>query len=155
MIIIMVRHAEALDKKIAVLKKIPDSARPLTKIGSQDFKVFLKGKKNLFKNTDALISSSLIRAIQTAKIIKNTYLKSMEIKKSSLITPLSKPQGLKRFIENSNYKKLVFVSHEPFIGNFLYELSGVQNEFFKVKKGAIIVIHYKENCYKLNLFLNP
>lgn len=155
MVIIIVRHAEALDRKIAAKKRITDRSRGLTTEGIAAFQSFIKGKKKLFQDADQLISSSLLRARQTAQLIKESYLKKIAISRSSLIAPDANPKKFIHFIKTTSAKKLIFVSHEPFIGDLLFELIGAKMGSIKMKKGGIIVFVGKNNKITLNQFMNP
>ena len=68
MILYLIRHATAFDPD--PVKWADDRQRPLTDEGAEKFRQAAKKLKRIAPEVDAVLSSSLVRAWQTAKILE-------------------------------------------------------------------------------------
>lgn len=120
-VLILIRHAIAMDREKAKKSRIPDRLRPLTKKGKRQFKEFLFRLRDLdsFQNKikqARIYQSSYLRSKQTAELLAD-HCQSEEVmknKKTSKIdkngkrgkqlkkfytlkgvTPFARPQGLR------------------------------------------------------------
>jgi phosphohistidine phosphatase len=152
--LIIVRHAVALDKKIAARKKISDGKRPLTEKGIKDFKKFIAGQKHLFEKPAVLISSPYLRATETAEIVKARFYKENSIKINSDILPDSDPELFIRFIKKSKFRRVVIFTHEPYMSSLMTALLN-SPPCFKVKKGCVAVLSVESDSAELWQLSNP
>ncbi len=155
---IFVRHAVALDRVKAAADGVTDKLRPLTERGSRDFRRHTLKNKKIFQNVDLWVTSSYVRARETLDTILDA-LKTDEahINIAPRLSPGAKPQKLEVWIKKRSERKIVFISHEPFLSAFLTRVLKPSRPLPKLKKGAIVVIDYnlKNRKYKLKELINP
>lgn len=143
MLLIIVRHGIAEDRKTFKLKDKDDHHRPLTKSGKKKFQVIAKKLKALIGPIDKIVSSPLVRAEQTAQILKDEYPKAKVLLSESL-TPTAQPKDFAQWCQQhvkKGTKSLVIVGHEPHLGLLAsWLLSGSQQSHIKIKKGGCLAI---------------
>src|SRR5262245_38693141 len=103
-----------------------DSERPLTHKGVKRLRKAAKGIRRLGIPFDALLTSPLLRARQTAEIVASTLGMEERLEEISGLAPESTVEhlmfGLTRYQEREH---LLLVGHEPLLGDTLsYLLSG-------------------------------
>ena len=136
--IYLIRHGDA--EKASVSKK--DSERKLTPEGENKIKVSAEGWKLLIPQFSHIISSPLIRALQTAEIIASVFKFPGNIIVDKRITAGSKTEELIDIANEILGPEMAFVGHEPDFSEHVSHLisnSGVQIEF---KKGMIAKISF-------------
>lgn len=144
--IIFTRHAIALEQDVAVKQNISDSDRELTPKGIKKFQRYVKKHKKLFKNVDSFVTSPAIRSKQTLAIIMD--LKSASKHKPQVYKYIrhdDSPMHFIKFIKTMKAKKLVAVSHEPFMSHFMNAFLGPRWKAKKIKKGHVIKIEIKKS----------
>lgn len=134
MILILMRHgdAEVYDPDRS------DSERQLTEKGQLKVHNMVKLAHVLWPDNGVLWSSSLIRAKQTAGILQKE-LAIKPVKYSSMIETGDLAAVAKTILCDNTQTPVVIVGHEPFLGRWLYQLTGATIEF---KKAAFAVIDY-------------
>ena len=156
MVIILVRHAKALDKLIAQENGQQDSTRALTDQGRVDFAKFIKDKTNYFKNVDRIFSSPYKRALETAEILIAKLLPEQKITSEKRIQPDEEPQNFYSFLLRTGFKKIVLVTHEPFLSEFVQLVTATPVSNIKFKKGCIVIVKLqKSKAAELRQLLNP
>lgn len=160
--IILLRHAKALDRIKAQNQDIADKDRPLTEKGIREFKKQVINNKKTFKNTDLFVTSPYLRALETLDVLLSTLkIESAPIKIISKIRPEDTFIYLKNWLMKRKEKKIVVVSHEPFLSYFLQNIVGSekskQQKPIKIKKGAIINVEFDSvhRQFKLISLKNP
>src|SRR6476646_3074808 len=84
MILYLIRHGVAVDSGT---DGIPDAERPLTSEGIRRMRQNARGLKRLNVKIDAVWTSPLVRARQTAEILAGEYAISATIKQEPALTP--------------------------------------------------------------------
>ena len=139
--ILFTRHAVAMDHDIAQKRKVSDPDRPLTKPGIKEFKQNIKRRKKLLKKTDLFLSSPYLRARQTlALILKLKSARKHKAKIFKFIRHDDSPSHFLNWIQKTSHKKIVAVSHEPYMSHFMKALFKTKWKPVKIKKGQIIRI---------------
>ncbi|AGH95960.1 SixA phosphatase family protein [Pseudobdellovibrio exovorus] len=150
--LIFVRHAKALDRAVALIKKIKEAQRPLTEEGIEEFRKQVKKNKKVFKEVELFITSPYLRAAQTLDILlEGLELKEAFIESNSLIEPDKNPIEFLKWLQDRGEECVVAVSHEPFLSNCLKSIFKKETDFIKIKKGAIVVIKYQKDQKKYQL----
>lgn len=150
--IILVRHAKALDRAIAVVKKIKEAQRPLTEEGIEEFRKQVKKNKKTFRDVELFITSPYLRATQTLDILlEELELEEALIESNSLIEPEKNPTEFLDWLAKRGEDCVVAVSHEPFLTNCLKALFKKETDFIKLKKGAIVVVKVQKDIKKYRL----
>jgi len=113
MIIHLIRHAEAVERTA----ELPDEHRFLTPRGRKRFRRVASSLKKSGIDPDIILTSPLIRAVQTAEILAQT----LKFKGDLVVTPLlahgfqtEELEKLKQGFPRA--KELVLVGHEPELG---------------------------------------
>lgn len=131
----IVRHAIAVDRS----PDLPDDARPLTAEGKKRFRQAARGLARLFPKPDLLLSSPLLRAVQTARIASKAW--GLPVTQEDALgggTVAELEAALKRVAGES---AVVLVGHEPQVSEFLAHLLGSnQPDRFTFKKGGVAVV---------------
>jgi phosphohistidine phosphatase len=122
--------------------QIKDADRKLTSDGEQKIKSATEGWKLIILSFSHIISSPLVRAVQTAEIIANTFGFKEKILTDKRLSPGSKTQELTELANEIMGQNMAFIGHEP---DFSYSLSDlISNSGVKVdfKKGMIAKISF-------------
>ena len=165
MILVYVRHAVAMDRdefaKYSIAKKIDadDELRPLTADGKRKMEknaaglvtglhAFADSKSGLAKPKPLIVSSPLVRAVDTASIISRAFGKSKA--KPDLITPTLSPGRSPKEFRDTLYELLhsrsgrshvntlvIAVGHEPQLSTSIgWWMIGKEKSRFPLKKGG-------------------
>lgn len=154
--LILIRHAEALDKAIARAKKIPDSERPLTKKGEKVFCKFIKSNKTLFKGSPLILCSPFKRTLRTLELFKKILKLDSEIAVSDLILPSASAITFKKYLTGfKTHSKIVVISHEPFLSNVIFAFTKIKPEAIKIKKSGVVKIESEDGINVLTQLINP
>lgn len=133
----LVRHAIAHDRDP---KKWPDDGqRPLTKRGIERFEQVAAGLRKLVPMADAVFSSPLVRAVQTAQILASRA-KWPAHEVLHELEPLCPPtETLHALSALTPPETVALIGHEPMLGKLAaYLLSGPQGKpLFEFKKGGM------------------
>ena len=157
--LIVVRHAIALERDLAHQKGIPDSERPLTNEGTIKFEKMAKALQKIEVGVELIVSSKLLRAQQTAKILLKNFPKSESLESHNL-SPEKSPQDIVGELETLHHKKIAIVGHEPNLSALTAWLVTKQlTPFVKFKKGGILKLKFpekvKEGTGVLTWYLTP
>ncbi len=115
MILYLTRHADAETKKPGM----SDFERELTKIGRETTERMALALKKMGIKVDLIVSSPLVRAVQTAEIFRNVMEVNAEILKINELIPGSDFQFLIRIFSHLDKENILAVGHEPHLGDFL------------------------------------
>ena len=155
-VIILVRHAKAFDRVQAFAQGLQDAERPLTAKGKKEFADFAKEHKSLFRKVDLLLTSPYLRALETTKILqKKTALRKLKPEIFKQCVPDSRPKMFIEYLKKSKARKIVLVSHEPFLSQLICRLLGQKDLPFALKKGALVILKVKDGEIALHSLLNP
>lgn len=143
-------------------KKLPDADRPLSPAGQKKTWRTTKALRALDLKFDAVITSPLLRARQTAQIVAE----AMELRRRLIFSDHLKPDGSpKLLIEQLNVvsaraKNILIVGHEPYLSRFASLLiSGSTLAAVELKKGALLKLEVRDlgyaRCATLAWLLSP
>jgi phosphohistidine phosphatase len=130
----LVRHGIALEETGA-----PDAWRPLSGKGRRRFQKTARAFGRLGRKLDLILTSPLVRAVQTAEILAGEtrhgeveVLKELDpaVGTAELLEALAKRLG--------KAKAVALVGHEPQLSSVLATLCGVSQDDLDLKKGAIV-----------------
>lgn len=143
--IILFRHGIAMDRDEAIKKKIDDDLRPLTDDGIEKTHKMAEYIADLFDDVDMIVTSPLLRATETAKIIAKTY-KTQNILTSAELTPQSPPHAFAQWLKTHADEStcVIAVGHEPQMSTFAtWALSGMNESFIKLKKSGVVCLDFE------------
>jgi len=124
-----------------------DEDRPLTKKGKDRMKDVAKGLDELGVSLDAILSSPLARAKETAQIVEKYCSDAGSIEYTDLLKPGASNDKLIEFLNGLEGKDkaavnaVAIVGHEPFLSGFAsYCLAKGKNSFIRLKKGGVLAL---------------
>ena len=134
MLLYILRHGEAIEQGYE------DSERPLSSLGKEQALVASKAIKALGVGLDAVLSSTIERAKQTAKMIE----KELGVKTFSMtqyLIPGSDHLELIKQLNELKYNHLLLVGHEPHLSAFISLLvNGKTYSHIEIKKGSLVLV---------------
>ena len=116
----------------------PNDDRPLTEEGVEKMEQVAKGIAKLLDSVDVIVTSPLIRALDTAKITANVLNHKDEIVITKYLQPGGSADDLFNFLRKyKNKKSILLVGHEPYLGILASGLLGINDSVIEFKKGGI------------------
>jgi phosphohistidine phosphatase len=135
----------------------PNDDRPLNEEGTEKMKINAEGIACLINEVDEIISSPLIRALETAKITARALKHKKEIILTEHLIAGSRLTNLYNFLKKYNTNSLMLVGHEPHLGYLASNLIGITESVIEFKKGGLCLIEidnippFKPGILKWNL----
>jgi len=131
----ILRHATAIPHGTP---GYPTDDRPLTEEGIEKFISCAKAINIIAGRFDIIISSPLVRALHTAKILAEHTMYSKEVIVTDHLLPGSPQRSLFTFLKQfNNSDKICITGHEPQLGYIASMLIGQDESVIELKKGAI------------------
>jgi phosphohistidine phosphatase len=134
MLLYILRHGEAIEQGYE------DTERPLSSVGKEQSLRVARALKSLEASLDAIISSTLERSVQTAKIIE----KELQLQKLSMtkyLVPGSDHMELIKELNDSKYNQVLLVGHEPHLSALISLLvNGKTYSHIEIKKGSLALV---------------
>ncbi len=137
MIIYFLRHANAGEKRRNPAR---DEKRPLDKQGIEQSRWIGRALALLDTQVDAVISSPLKRATQTASIVANEIGFDGKIQLAGALRPGAEYEKFQDLLRDlSKRESIMVVGHDPTLSGFCSLLlsSGVDDDILNLRKGAV------------------
>jgi phosphohistidine phosphatase len=134
----VLRHGLAADRDS--LQYSRDEERPLTPKGTRKMARQVKGMRSIGLSMDAIVTSPLLRAVQTARIVHKRLPALSTPVTSESLTPLGDPHSLMDELATGypSDSSVMIVGHEPYLSDLISVLvSGVPGQLVRLKKGAL------------------
>lgn len=129
------RHGIAEDRGIP---GIPDSDRPLTDKGRKRLAKSLKTLARLKQPIEGILSSSLVRAYQTAEMARDILNIPAEIEIESQLAPGGTLAEFLKKLKDREETTLLLTGHEPDLSSWIADLLGCESgEPIVMKKGSV------------------
>jgi phosphohistidine phosphatase len=143
--VLVVRHAVAEERETFAATGKDDAERPLTEQGRRKFRKSALGLRRLVPALDALATSALVRAVQTADILAKVYGVG-EVSRLRELEPEARPAALLPWLHAQRHRAVVaVVGHEPHLSSLAERLlTGGGREFVELKKGGACLIDLGE-----------
>lgn len=129
------RHAPAVERGS---EGFTEEERPLTEEGREKMILAVRGMKKLDVDFDALLSSPLIRAKQTAELVKHylPFKGSLEIEEE--LAPGGTLKALLKKLGARSEESFLLVGHEPTLSSWIQSLLGCGSaSALQMKKGSL------------------
>jgi len=140
----LIRHGIAAD----AAENQPDELRPLTDEGKRKTQKIAKRLRELELEFDLILSSPLVRAKQTAELLKNVGLSS-KLEQSIFLSPNGDIQGWFDWLlkwQAAGGDSLALVGHQPDLANWAELLVwGEAKEKLVLKKAGIIGLNLPQD----------
>jgi phosphohistidine phosphatase len=132
----IMRHA------IAALRETwegPDGDRPLTRQGRARMRQAARGLLRLGVRFDVIVSSPLVRALQTAEVVAAELGYRSPVEICPALAPGLRPEAVFQFLASyPDSERLLLVGHEPDLGNLALTLiGGGHADRFPMRKGGV------------------
>ena len=153
----ILRHAAALPHGTP---GYPTDDRPLTEEGIEKFIQCAEGINIITGGFDEIISSPMVRALHTAKILAEHTSYKKEIIITEHLMPGSPQRSLFKLLNQFKHsEKVCITGHEPHLGFIASKLIGIDNSVVELKKGAMCRIDINkfppDNTGKLIWLMQP
>src|SRR6185312_1779867 len=155
MIIYFVRHASAGQKKLSGKK---DEKRPLDADGVQQCTQMGRILSSMEVGVDAIISSPLKRATQTAALMANEIGYEGKLHIENALRPEAKYDHFREMLRDySKQESIMVVGHNPNFSDFLGRTIAGSGERAHVdmRKGSVAKVESKQKKYVLDWLLTP
>ena len=155
MILYFVRHASAGQTKLNPKK---DERRPLDSEGVYQCTQMGRILSTMEATVDAVISSPLKRATQTASLIANEIGHEGKLSIENALRPGAKYDDFRdMFSKYSKFESLMLVGHNPNFSEFLGRMVVANGDraYFDLKKGAVAKVESDQKKFVLNWLLTP
>ncbi len=137
--VILLRHGIAEPKGSA-----PEETRPLTEDGHKRMKENARGLASLFPKAEAILTSPLTRAVQTAEWVVRAYA-SLPLVTSDLLRPEADPGALRQLLDATSVGRFILVGHEPNLTEGMLTLTKMHADSeIELKKGGCYAIRITE-----------
>ena len=136
--IYLIRHGEAEP----VSRQVSDYDRQLTEDGKAVLYKAVEGWKKLISQFDHIVSSPLVRAMETAEILKEGFnFKPDIIFDHSIVS--GDPRTIVELANALKGANIAFVGHEPSFSHYTSELVSAPGANINFKKGMIVKISFE------------
>jgi phosphohistidine phosphatase len=148
----VLRHGPAVPRGTPGLE---DDARPLTPEGRARTREAARGIRKLKLGIDAIWTSPLPRARETAEILARE-LRLPAPKTAEALRPETPPARIARFLRGLRAACPALVGHEPDLGATVALLTGGRSDAFPLKKAGLALLDLpRKGAGALQLFLTP
>jgi phosphohistidine phosphatase len=140
--LLIVRHAIAVEHGDPAYKR--DEDRPLTPEGMHKFRLAARGLKEFAGKPDRVVSSPLIRARQTAEILRDALAPDVKIDFCEDLVPSGDFGRVVTYVRGLGADRVAIVGHEPHLSGFTsYLLVGEKCKADVVyKKGGAALVTF-------------
>lgn len=136
MLIVLLRHGIAEDRR----PDLADDDRRLTRKGHRRMKKVARALTRLVPRADAIYSSPLVRAYETAEHVAHSYRGRVAIETTSALRPGSDPAEIRALLARATGERLYLVGHEPHLTNLMRALTGITGGELELRKGGCYVL---------------
>ena len=140
--LLLVRHAIAVDHGNPLY--VRDEDRPLTQDGIEEFRVAARALKDRVKKPDHIVSSPLVRAQQTAEILRDALVPRAKIELCEHLAPGGDHGRVVAFVTGLGAQLAALVGHEPHLSGLTsYLLVGnSESVSMSFKKGGAALVRF-------------
>ncbi|MCC5810844.1 MAG: phosphohistidine phosphatase SixA [Ectothiorhodospiraceae bacterium] len=153
--LVLVRHGHAQDAEDG----LSDMARALTDKGRKKARKAARGLAGLCGGVDLLVSSPLLRALQTADIL-DEQLNVARREEVDWLSPMSDPAAALTWAASRDEELIMLVGHEPHLNRTVgLALTGEPQSMLEFKKSAAAMLEFDDRAEpgagRLRWFLAP
>jgi phosphohistidine phosphatase len=120
----------------------PDETRELTDEGHRRMRQIARGFKRFFPKAEAIISSPLTRALQTATWVGKAL--DLGVATSDALRPDGDPAAVRALLAETSARRIILVGHEPSLTRTMLALTKMQGDL-ELKKGGCYAIRFEDS----------
>ena len=145
MLLLVVRHAPAGDKVAFAATGKSDDERPLTEDGIRKMRAAAAGLTKLVERLDAVATSPLRRARETADILLGVFDDAV-LETVDALVPGSPPAALIPWLERQPaHSTVAVVGHEPHLSGLVcWLLAGAARPWLELRKGGACLLELEK-----------
>ncbi len=140
----LVRHGEA--ESISATRR--DEDRKLTSEGKDNLAVASKNWHRFIKGIDQIISSPKVRALETAKVIKESLNHPHEIIIDKRLSGIGRTEDVIDLVNSLKCESVMIVGHEPDFSEYVSDLVSSSGMEINYKKGMLVKISFAAKVRK-------
>lgn len=141
--LIVIRHAIAEDHAPLDTHDVPgpDFERRLTGKGKKRMTKAAKGLRDIYPELDLVVTSPLVRAVETARIVASVYGEVPATQLTALAPDAPWDDFLLWLKDQPAGRRIAVIGHEPHLSRWCsWMLCGLQRPFFGFKKGGACLL---------------
>lgn len=146
--LVLLRHGIAEERSDAK----PDADRALTAKGHARMKSNARGLARALPKAEAVFTSPLLRAVQTALWVSRAYGSKVNVTTTDALAPGAGTRQLRALLASMDVRRAVLVGHEPDLGKWLRALTG---QSLELKKGGCAGVRLSAQGATLEWVLPP
>lgn len=151
-LVVLLRHGIAEEKTEAKA----DEDRSLTAEGHARMKQIARGLAIAFPRAQAIYSSPLLRAVQTALWVSKGYRSRIKVNTTDAVVPGASPEDFVTFMKSLPHRRVIVVGHEPNLSGNAMDLVGISGSDLELKKGGCYCIRmHADGGGELEFMLSP
>ncbi len=141
MLLYLFRHGEATDREDPECP--PDAERPLTREGVEKTRLAARGLRRLGVKPDLIVSSPLLRAVQTAELAaaELSYAKE-KIRRTRALEPEADPAEFLKELARWKQDEVLCAGHAPHLDEMIAHAVGVRASFTALKKAGAACLEF-------------
>ena len=142
--LLIVRHAKAEDREVYAKTGADDAERPLTGAGREQARKTARAIKTLLPRIDVLATSPLVRARDTADLLRRDY-KRLRPQELPALMPGIPPKVVGAWLaEQAVDATVAVVGHEPDLSSLAsWFLTGRAQPLMALKKGGACLLEFE------------
>jgi phosphohistidine phosphatase len=143
-VLYVMRHGLAVTR--GSVRFSDDAQRPLVPEGKEKMQEIAEGLKRMGFEVDWIVTSPLVRAVETAGIIAESLASSAPVDVCEAMRPGGSPEGVMAFLaKRPSRTRVLVVGHEPDLSEFAARLIGAGSHAnLGFKKGGCCMISFDE-----------
>ena len=122
-IIVFLRHGQAEDAR----EGLSDDERPLTAEGHAEMMKLAAGVERAFPRAQTILSSPLVRAVQTALWVSKAYRSRIKVNETPALRASSHPDELAAVLHGMSERRIIVVGHEPNLTSNMLAMIGLSS----------------------------
>jgi len=131
--VVLLRHGVAED----AAPDQKDEDRALTTEGQQRMKEIARGLARIFPKAQAIYTSPLRRAVQTAQRVAKAYGGRVEVTVTDALRPGAPAKELRALLDAAKARRAIIVGHEPNLMEYIHALAALgKSARLELKKGG-------------------
>lgn len=140
----VIRHA--ISEPLGKRNNFSDEKRSLTDEGRDRMREIAKGLRKLGVEFDLLLTSPLVRAVQTAEIVAGAFaVAKKEVRETVNLVPGASAEELFAELKGqTGVESVVLVGHQPDLGLVISTIIGSAAPSIQLKKGGVCCVNVTE-----------